>query len=448
MPLLSEIPHLPIIIVIAGIGLLLILMVWLKLNSFLSLIIVSLLVGIAQGMPVKKVLLSIMNGAWGTISSLVLILCLGAMLGKMVAESGAAQRISSTLIKKFGLKRIRWAILLIGFIIGLPMFYTAGFVILIPLVFTIAASANLPVLYIGIPMAAALSVTHGFLPPHPGPTAIAAIYKADLALTLLYGIIIAIPAILMSGIFFGSFFKGSKVIPLKTFEVKVFPEDKMPSFGISLLAALLPAILMAAGALSAVLLPEDLIITKIFLFVGEPAISLLISVFFAVTVLGFLKGWQMNELMNLMISSLKGLALILLIIAGGGAFKQVLVDSQVGNYIGELLKGSAVSPLVLAWSIAAALRVTLGSATVAALSATGLVLPLIPLTSASPELLVLATGAGSLMFSHVNDAGFWIFKEYFNLSIFQTLASWSVMETIVSVMGLAGVLVIEKLLLH
>jgi Gnt-I system high-affinity gluconate transporter len=436
----------PFLIVLAGIALLLILMIGLKLNSFLALIIVALAVGITEGMPVKDLLLSIQKGAGSTLGGLALILGFGAMLGKLVAESGAAQRISSTLIAGFGKERIRWAILLTGFIIGLPMFYTAGFVILIPLVFTIAASANLPVLYVGIPMAAALSVTHGFLPPHPGPTAIASIYKADLSLTLLYGIIITIPSILVSGIIFSNFFKNSKAAPVKIFKIRKFEEAEMPSFSLSILIALLPAILMAASALSSIFLSDGFYIKEILRFIGDPVISLLISVLFAIIGLGLMQGKNMSTLMSLITNSVEGIAMILLIIAGGGAFKQVLVDSQVGAYLGALMKDSNLSPLFLAWSIAAVLRVTLGSATVAALSAAGLVVPLIGMTSASPELLVLATGAGSLMFSHVNDAGFWIFKEYFNLTIVQTLASWSVMETIVSVMGLAGVLILEMII--
>ncbi len=434
----------PPLAILLGIGLLLILIIACKLNAFLALVLVSMVTGIAQKMSMADTVLSIQKGIGSTLGSLALILSFGAMLGKLIAESGAAQRISTSLINAMGIKKIQWAVVITGFIVGLPMFYTAGFVILIPLVFTISASANVPVLFIGIPMAAALSVTHGFLPPHPGPTSIAVLFKANINLTLLYGLMVAIPAIVLAGPVFSKFVKNIKAEPLKKFyNPKILSNEEMPSFRISIFTVLIPVLLMTLAAVSDLFL-KDSRIGKIFIFVGDPVIALLIAVLIAIFTLGVSRGKKMQEVMNVIADSIADIGMILLIIAGGGAFKQVLTDGGVATYIADALKDTSVSPLILAWLIAAALRVALGSATLAALTSAGIILPLIATTS--PELMVLSIGAGSLMFSHVNDAGFWIFKEYFNLTIGQTLRSWSIMETIVSVTGLIGVLIINALL--
>jgi gluconate transporter len=437
----------PLLIVALGILLLLLLMLVFKLNAFLSLILVSLVVGVAEGMQAGAVITSIQNGVGSTLGSLALIIGFGAMLGNLVAESGAAQRITYSLINKFGVKNIHWAMVITGFVVGIPLFYNAGFVILIPIVFTLAASTGLPLVYVGIPMAAALSVTHGFLPPHPGPSAIAVIYKADIGLTLVYGTLIAIPTIILAGPVFSKFLKNIKSNPPKgLFVVKEYSDDQMPGYGISLFTALVPVLLMAISASINFFLPQDSPARPVFSFLGDPVIALLISVLVAIVTLGLNRGKTMSEVMQIITSSISGIAMILLIIGGGGALKQVLVDSGVGNYIAELGKEAQFSPLVLAWSVTALLRVCLGSATVAGLTAAGIVLPVIATSGANPELMVLATGAGSLMLSHVNDPGFWMFKEYFGLSLPQTLSSWSVMETIVSVMGLLGVLVLDSFL--
>jgi gluconate transporter len=293
-------------------------------------------------------------------------------------------------------------------------------------------------------MAASLSVTHGFLPPHPGPTAIAVIFNADIGMTLVYGIILAIPTIVLAGPVFASFLRGIKANPPKgLFQVKQFEDAQMPGYGISLFTALVPVLLMAIASLINVFLPETSALKPAVTFIGDPVIALLISVLVAIFTLGLNRGKTMPEVMQIISSSITGIAMILLIIGGGGALKQVLVDSGVGNYIADLGKQANFSPLVLAWSISALLRVCLGSATVAGLTAAGIVLPVLESTGANPELMVLATGAGSLMLSHVNDPGFWMFKEYFGLSLPQTFSSWTLMETIVSVMGLLGVLLLD-----
>ncbi len=433
-----------ILIVIAGILLLLILIGWIKLDAFLSLILVSILVGLAEGMEIKAVIESIQNGIGGTLGYLVLILGFGAMLGKLVGDSGAAQRITSFLIEKFGKKYVQWALVITGFIVGIPMFYSAGFVILIPLVFTVAQTTGLPLLYVGIPMIASLSVTHGFLPPHPGPTTLVNMFGADFGQTLIYGLILAIPAILLAGVLLGNFLSRIKDIPIpKIFISEPLPDSQLPGIGISLFTALFPVVLILADTILGWILPEKSTISSILSFLGDPVIALFLSVLVAVYTLGIARGKKMVEVMDSLKVSIGGIAMILLIISGGGAFKQVLIDSGVGDYIADQLKDSSFSPLLLAWLIAAALRISLGSATVAAITAGGIVLPLISATGVNPELMVLATGAGSLTLSHVNDTGFWMFKEYFNLDVWQTLSSWTVMETIVSLVGLGGVFVLQ-----
>lgn len=434
----------PLIIVIGGILLLFLLIAQFKLNAFISFIIVSLLVGVAEGMEVLKVVDSIQTGLGKTLGSLIMILGLGAMLGKLVADSGAAQRITTKLVDKFGKKNIQWAVVLTGFIVGIPMFYTVGFVILVPLVFTVAAATGLPLIYVGLPMLASLSVTHGYLPPHPAPTGIAVMFDADLGKTLLYGIIVAIPAIIVAGPLFSRTIKNIEATPLKEFlNPKVLQEDEMPSTMISILTALLPVILIGIAALLDFLLPEANGFRKIVAIAGNPVIAMLISVLVAIYTLGLARGRKMTEIMSSVSNAVAGITMVLLIIAGAGALKEVLIDSGVSDYIGNMLKGSSISPLILAWLIATVIRICVGSATVAGLTAAGIALPLLSGTDVSPELMVLAIGSGSLMLSHVNDGGFWLYKEYFNLSVKDTLKTWTVMETTVGVMGLVGVLILD-----
>ena len=437
----------PLIIVISGIILLFILIAYFKLNAFISFIIVCLLVGILQGMELLSVIESIQNGIGNTLGFLVMILGFGAMLGKLVADSGAAQRITSNLVSRFGLKYVQWALVLAGFIVGIPMFYSVGFVILVPLVFTVAASTGLPLIYVGLPMLSSLSVTHGFLPPHPAPTAIAEMFKADIGKTLLYGIIIAIPTIIVAGPLFSRTIKNIKATPLKEFYNPIILKDhEMPKMGISIFTALLPVILIIIATLASNFLSDDFMAKKVIVFIGNPVIAMLISVLVAIYTLGLSRGKKMTEVMDSLTKSISSITMVLLIIAGAGALKQILIDSGVSDYIGALLDGSNISPLILAWLIATVIRVCVGSATVAGLTAAGIVLPLVASTGVSAELMVLAIGAGSLMFSHVNDSGFWLYKEYFNLSVKDTLKTWTVMETTVGVMGLIGVLIMNSII--
>ncbi|AJC68003.1 MULTISPECIES: gluconate transporter [Dickeya] len=434
----------PLVIVAVGVALLLVLMIRFKLNGFIALILVALAVGVMQGMPVQKVMTSIKNGVGGTLGSLALIMGFGAMLGKLLADCGGAQRIATTLIQRFGRKHIQWAIVLTGFTVGFALFYEVGFVLLLPLVFSIVASARIPLLYAGVPMAAALSVTHGFLPPHPGPTAIASLFHADMGKTLLYGTLLGIPTVILAGPVYARFLKKiDKPIPEGLYNPKQFTEEEMPGFAVSVMTALVPVILMALRAVAEMILPKGHALLPYAEFFGDPVMATLIAVLIAIFTFGLNRGRSMDEVMGTITDSIKIIAMMLLILGGGGAFKQVLVDSGVDKYIAGMMHGSSVSPLLLGWLIAAVLRLALGSATVAALTAGGIVAPIIATSGVSPELMVIAVGSGSVIFSHVNDPGFWLFKEYFNLSIPETLKSWSALETIIAVCGLVGTLLLS-----
>ncbi|MCK4991670.1 MAG: gluconate transporter, partial [Bacteroidales bacterium] len=362
----------------------------------------------------------------------------------IIADSGAAQRITKALIAAFGLKRIHWALMLAGFIVGIPMFYSVGFVILIPIVFTMAAATGLPLIFIGLPMLASLSVTHGFLPPHPAPTAMADMFGANMGRTMLLGIIVAIPTILVAGPLLSPRFKKIKATPLKDFTgEQEIPDDELPSTLLSLLAALMPVILIGLSEILSHFFDQSSTLYGLTKEVGNPVIAMLLSLLFALFTLSLRNGNKMSELMKDLAHSISSIAMILLIIAGAGGLKAVMVASGISEYLGEILRQWGGSPLILAWLIAAAIRVSIGSATVAAMTAASIVLPLVSDPTVSPELMVLAIGSGSLVLSHVNDGGFWLFKEYFNLTVKETLATWTVMETIIGVVGLAGVLLLN-----
>ena len=437
----------PLLLVALGIILLLVLIIVFKINAFISFVIVSVLLGITEGMPAIDVVTSIQKGIGDTLGSLVMILGFGAMLGSLVAESGAAQKITSRLISLFGLKRIQWALVLAGFIVGIPMFYTVGFVVLIPLVFTLAASTGLPLIYVGIPMLASLSVTHGLLPPHPSPTAIAEMFDADIGKILLYGILLSIPVIIIAGPLFSKTIKNIKATPLKEFvNTRPLQDDEIPGIWISLFTTLLPVLLIGISSVAALIFSEQSIAGSILGFLGDPVMAMLISLVVAIYFLGIARGKKLNEIMDSLVKSISSITMIFLIIAGAGGFKQVLVDSGTSNNIAALFSHFALSPLLLGWIIAAMLRICVGSATVAGLTTAGIVLPLATGGMVNKELLVLAIGAGSLIFSHVNDGGFWLFKEYFNLSVKDTFLTWTVMEVIISVTGLAGILLLNMIL--
>jgi Gnt-I system high-affinity gluconate transporter len=437
----------PLLILIAGIVLLIVLTTLVKLDTFIAFVLVSLGVGLAEGMKPDALMNSIESGIGSTLGSLVMILGFGAMLGKLVAESGAAQRISSSLIRLFGLKYIQWAMVITGFVVGIPMFYNVGFVILVPLIFTVAANTGLPLLYVGIPMLASLSVTHGFLPPHPSPSAIAVMFKADMGKTLIYGIIIAIPVIIAAGPLFARTLKKVKASPLQEFvNPRIMTDEEMPGMFMSVISAILPVLLIMLCALAKLFTTGGTKAGMITGFFGNPAIALLVSVMAATYTLGLRKGKSMKEISILFSRSVTSITMILLIIAGAGILKQVLTDCGISSYIAGLLNGSGLSPLFLGWLIAAIIRVCVGSATLAGLTAAGIILPVVNGGTVNAELMVLSIGAGSLMLSHVNDVGFWMYKEYFTLSLKDTFLTWTVMETIVGISGLLGVLLLNQLI--
>jgi len=394
------------------------------------------------GMNINQISSSITKGIGNTLGPLVIILGFGAMLGKLVADSGAAQQITRSLTQIFGTKYIQWGMALAGLIIGIPLFYTAGFIVVVPLIFAIAATTRLPLLYVGIPMLAALSVAHGFLPPHPSPTAIAEQLHADMSKTLIYGIIIAIPTISLAGPLFAKTLRKYNPKPSNNIlQIEPMPVSEMPRIGISLITALMPVILLAVTAIILFFVSSTSFLGRIMAFLGDPNIAMLLSVLVAIYFLGMKRGKKIPEIMKQLEEAFKSISVILLIIAGSGIFMQVMSDGGVSVYIGQILKGMRLSPLILGWLIAAIIRVCIGSATVAGLTTVGIMLPILGINQhIRPELMVLSIGAGSLMFSHVNDGGFWLFKEYFNLTIKQTFLTWTMMETIVSITGLIGVL--------
>lgn len=416
---------------------------WGKLTPFLAFLVVSIVTGLFLGIPLTDISKSVTKGIGDTLGSLVVVIVLGAWLGKLVAESGAAERITSALVKAFGQKNINWALMLTGFIVGIPLFYNVGFVLLIPLIFSISYKYKLPAVYTGVPMLAALSVTHGFLPPHPSPTALVTQFNANMGLTLVYGMMLAIPAIIVAGPIFAKTLKNIKSTPLETFQLEEIPEEKLPSVANSFFSSLLPILLLMITTILLFFTEQGDTTKNILSFFGDPVIVMLIAVVVATFTLGINMGKSMKQISGIYADATKDVALILLIISGAGILKQVLLDSGVSDQIAGALQTWNMPPLILGWLIAAVLRLCLGSATIAGLTAAGIVAPLAIQSHVDPNLMVLSVGAGSLLFSHVNDAGFWLFKEYFNLSIKDTIRSWSIMETIVSFVGLAGVLILN-----
>ena len=431
-----------LLIVIASLGLLVLLITYWKVNSFISFLLVSIFAGICFGLPLPDIAKSIQKGLGDTLGSLVVILVLGAMLGKLVASSGAAKQISSTLIDLFGLSNITWGLMLTGFVIGIPLFYNVGFVLMIPLIFSLVQQYKIPPLLAGVPMMASLSVAHGFLPPHPSPAALVAQFHANMGETLMLGIIVAIPAIILAGPIFAKTLAHLPVKPLKSFASAEVDETNLPSKAASFIAALFPVFLLVGTTIAEVQLPDSPVVK----FIADPAMVMLVAILVATYVLGIRRGKKIEEVMNVYGEAVKDVAMILLIIAGAGTLKEILLVSGVSKEIASYLGGLPIHPLVLGWMMAAIIRVCLGSATIAGLTAAGMIYPLVAAGGVNANLMVLSIGAGSLMFSHVNDTGFWLFKEYFNLTVKETIRSWSLMETIVSISGLAGVMILNQIL--
>lgn len=432
-----------LLLIFVCIAILVLLITYFKINAFLAFLVVSILAGFLLGVPTPQIIGSVQKGMGDMLGSLIIVVVAGAMLGKLAAESGAAQRIAGGMMKLFGANKIHWALLITGFIIGIPLFYNVGFVLVIPLIFSVAQRYKLPVVYIGVPMMAALSVTHGFLPPHPSPTALVAQFKADMGTTLFYGILIGFPTSVVAGPIFAKTLRNLHAPMLATFKSVDLPESQLPGLGISIFSSLLPVILLAITTVLNMFTIEHDVLKTAILFFSDPAIVMILSLAVATYTLGLNMGMKMQRIMSIYVDAVKDITILLLIMGGAGSLKQILIDSGVSAEIATLLNGLDIHPLILGWTIACVIRVCVGSATVAGLTAAGIVLPLLSQPGVNPNLMVLAVGAGSLMFSHVNDSGFWLFKEYFNLSIKDTIRSWSMMETIVAIAGIIGVMILD-----
>jgi gluconate transporter len=437
----------PLIVLAISIALLLVLNIWGKLNAFLALLVTAFCAGILNGMSADAALKSILKGFSDTLGSLALMILFGAMLGKLIEESGAAHTITGALIGAMGRKRIQYAVLIAGFMIGLPMFYNAGFLVLIPLIYTLSSTTGLPLTWLGMPMASALSITHGMLPPHPGPAAIAVTFHADPGRALLYGLPIAAIGAIVAGPLWAVFFRDLRTKPPASLHVeRAFDRRSLPGFLVSTATVLFPVALMVAGSIVALAVRRDNRLTVSMRFLSDPNVALFLAVALGCYTLGLRRGRTLEALMKDASTAVSGVAMVLFIIAGGGALKQVLLDGGTGESVKHLTGAMAFSPILLAWATASLLRGATGSATVAAITAAGIILPIVPSSGVRPELLALAVGAGSITFSHFSDSGFWMFKEYFNLSIKETLATWTMMEILIGLVGLAGVLAEHALL--
>lgn len=418
-----------------------------KLHPFVVLIVVSLAMGTAAGMPLGTVVKAFQDGVGGVLGFIAIVVALGTMLGKLMAESGAAGRIATTLIARFGERRVHWAIMFVAFIVGIPVFFQVGFVLLIPLVFTIARRTGMSLVKVGIPLVAGLSVVHGMVPPHPAAMLAVGAYGADVGRTIAYALLVGLPTAALAGPIFASWIAPRITLPTENPMAAQFAGDverEMPGFGISVFTVLLPVILMLCASAADVLLDRASSLRAALDFLGGPIVALLVALLFSFWSLGYRQHFSRDQILKFANDCLGPTATILLVIGAGGGFNRVLLESGVGKAIADVALGSNASPLLLAWTVAALIRVATGSATVAMTTSAGIVAPIAAAApGTSPELLVLATGAGSLVLSHVNDAGFWLIKEFFNMTVQQTLKTWTVAETIIGVAGLGFTLLLS-----
>ncbi|MCM3740258.1 gluconate:H+ symporter [Oceanobacillus luteolus] len=436
--------NMPIISLVLGVALLLYLNMKVKLNSVIALILAAIFVGLLNGMELTSIVTTIKNGLGSTLGSLALIIGLGAVLGKLMVDSGAAQRIASTLLEKFGIKNVQWALIIVGAIFGISVFYEVAFIILAPLVISIAIEAKVPYMKLGITMVAATTLSHSLFPPQPGPTALVEAYGADMGLVYLLGIVVFIPGVIAAGIIFPKFYKDKdRPVPPLLEKPKEFKDEEMPGFGISLLIPLIPAIMISTATIVNMFIGEDTFLYQLVNFFGSAEMSLLLAVLIAIYVFGIRTGRNMKEVMGSFESAIKGIAMIIFIVGSGGAFKEIILDSGVGDYIAGMMANTTINPLIMAWFITAMIRIATGTGVVSAITAAGIVGPLMTTFDVNPVLMVLATAAGSNTITHVNDASFWLFKEYFNLSIKDTFKTWGVLLFITSIVGLGVVLILD-----
>ncbi|MCD5992828.1 GntP family permease [Pseudomonas sp. CDFA 602] len=422
-----------------------------KVHPFVALTLAAGFLGLTSGMPVEKVMKSFQDGFGGVLGFVGIILGLGTMLGKLMADSGGADQIAQTLIRAFGKQKVHWAMMFAAFLVGIPLFFEIGFVLLIPLVFIVARRTGVSIVKIGIPLLAGLSAVHGLVPPHPGPLLAIGIFGADIGKTIFYGLIIALPTAIIAGPIYGKWI--SKYIPgtpsqeLMDQIAKESSSENLPGFGITLVTILLPVFLMLLKTFADVVLPDTNVFRIWMDLIGHPITALLAALLLAFYTFGAARGFDRAKIMKLLDQSLAPVAAIVLIVGAGGGFKQMLVASGVGDVIGHMAVQAQINPIMLAWLVAAVIRVATGSATVATITGAGIVAPVVGLIpGVNRELLVLATGAGSLILSHVNDAGFWLVKQYFNMTVAETFKTWTVMETILSVVGLIFIMLLSMAL--
>ncbi|MDP9892318.1 GntP family gluconate:H+ symporter [Variovorax boronicumulans] len=432
---------------VAILGLILLITRW-RVHPFIALTLAAGFLGLTSGMPVDLVMKSFQEGFGGVLGFVGIVLGLGTMLGKMMAESGGADRIARTLIDAFGKERVHWAMMFAAFLVGIPLFFEIGFVLLIPLVFIVARRTGVSLIRIGIPLLAGLSVVHGLVPPHPGPLLAIGVFGADIGKTIFYGLLVGLPTAMIAGPIFGKYI--SKYVPGEASpelmeQLAREPEAReLPGFGITLVTILLPVALMLLKTFADVALDDKNIVRLWLDFIGHPITALLAALLLSLYTFGFARGFTSKQIMKFVDDSLAPTAAIVLIIGAGGGFKQMLVTSGVGNAIGHMALNAQVSPILLAWLVAGLIRIATGSATVATITGAGIVAPLATLVpGVNLELLVLATGAGSLILSHVNDAGFWLVKQYFNMTVAETFKTWTVMETLISVVALAFIMLLS-----
>ncbi|WNW11045.1 GntP family permease [Pseudomonas sp. DTU_2021_1001937_2_SI_NGA_ILE_001] len=419
-----------------------------KVHPFIALTVAAGFLGLTSGMPVEKVMKSFQDGFGGVLGFVGIILGLGTMLGKLMADSGGADQIAQTLIRTFGKQRVHWAMMFSAFLVGIPLFFEIGFVLLIPLVYIVARRTGISIIRIGIPLLAGLSAVHGLVPPHPGPLLAIGVFGADIGKTIFYGLLVALPTAIIAGPLYGMWISkripGSPSAELMAQIGKESTAQNLPGFGITLVTILLPVVLMLLKTFADVVLPEGSLFRTWMDFIGHPITALLAALLLAFYTFGAARGFDRGQIMKLLDQSLTPVAAIVLIVGAGGGFKQMLVASGVGDVIGHMAVQAQLNPILLAWLVAAVIRIATGSATVATITGAGIVAPVVGLIpGVNRELLVLATGAGSLILSHVNDAGFWLVKQYFNMTVTETFKTWTVMETILSVVGIIFIMLLS-----
>lgn len=421
-----------------------------RLHPFIALTLASGFLGLTSGMPVALVMKSYQDGFGGVLGFVGIVLALGTMLGKLMAESGGADQIARTLVNAFGPQRVHWAMMISAFLVGIPLFFEIGFVLLIPLVFIVARRTGVPLVKVGLPLLAGLSVVHGLIPPHPGPLLAIGVFGADIGKTIFYGLIVGLPTAIIAGPLYGSLIsKYVQPEPSPALLGQLAGESEardLPGFGITLVTVLLPVFLMLLKAFADITVGEKNPFRQWMDLIGHPITALLAALLLALYTFGIARGFNSRQLLKFVDESLAPTAAIVIIIGAGGGFKQMLVASGVGDAIGQSALHAQLSPILLAWLVAAVIRIATGSATVATITGAGIVAPLVTLVpGVNRELLVLATGAGSLILSHVNDAGFWLVKQYFNMTIVETFKTWTAMETIVSVVGIILIMGLSRI---